>query len=333
MIACRAPTGTGASASRTYRNCSWVPAGRTEDELAIHEVVAGGWEPVAGSAVDTAANTVSAPIGGFSAYAVLAGGCAATFDELIGPDGQTLVWVPGGSFMMGSNEYYVTQPVHQVTLDGFWLGRLEVTNLQYAAFINEVHPEDEATLNGWVSRDAEGVAWDRTWDDAQDRYEVVYPVVVAPGYEQHPAMLVTWQGATAYCNHYGYGLPTEAQWEYAARGPDARVWPWGNLWDAGKCCNINNKGPNGETFPVGSFPAGASWCGALDMAGNVREWCADWYGEDYYEVSPVLNPIGPASGVYRVGRGGFWNSGESDCEAVRRGGQALPGGFRCARDE
>ena len=141
---------------------------------------------------------------------------------------------------------------------------------------------------------------------------------------------MTSEGAAAYCAHYVYVLPTEAQWEYAARGPDARTWPWGNLWDAGKCCNINNKGPGGTTFPVGSFAAGASWCGALDMTGNIHEWCADWYDEEYYQVSPELNPQGPDSGTHRVARGGFWNTGESACKAARRGPSYVPAGFRVA---
>ena len=251
-------------------------------------------------------------------------------DQTIGPDGQTLVWVPGGSFMMGYQiGYFNERPVHRVTLDGFWIGQCEVTHEQYAAFLNQLRPVYES-LHSWVSRDEAGIWWDTQWNAEAGRYDPVYPVTVAPGYEQHPAVLVTSEGAAAYCAHYVYVLPTEAQWEYAARGPDARTWPWGNLWDAGKCCNINNKGPGGTTFPVGSFAAGASWCGALDMTGNIHEWCADWYDEEYYQVSPELNPQGPDSGTHRVARGGFWNTGESACKAARRGPSYVPAGFRVA---
>jgi len=194
-----------------------------------------------------------------------------------------------------------------------------------------VQPAYEENHLWLYNETATGVGWNTQWNADENRYDPVYPVWVAEGYEQYPMLQVTWAGAAAYCAHYGYALPTEAQWEYAARGPDGRMWPWGNLWDAAKCCNINNKGPNGKTFIVGCFPAGASWCGVLDMAGNIQEWCADWYDEDYYEVSPELNPTGPDSGTSRVERGGFWNCGSNDCNSVLRGGGHLPGGFRCAQ--
>ncbi len=312
-------------------DASALPAGKNERDLAIHRVVAGGWELVAGSVVDSDAGAVSAPVSGFSAYGLLAGGVAAAFDETMGPDGQVLVWVPAGSFMMGSDRFQSARPVHKVTLDGFWIGQCEVTHERYAAFLNAVRPGDEATLNRWISRDAEGVTWERYWDEVQGCHKPIYPVTAAPGYEQYPAILVTWEGAAVFCDHYGYALPTEAQWEYAARGPDGRRWVWGNLWDAAKCCNINNKGPDGKTFAIGNFPAGASWCGALDMAGNIFEWCADWYAEDYYAVSPEFNPQGPVTGTSRVRRGGSYYSGEGDCEAARRGISGIPGGFRVVR--
>ncbi len=209
--------------------------------------------------------------------------------EMVGPDGQTLVWVPGGSFMMGGNSYSAEQPIHQVTLDGFWIGQCEVTNAQYRAFCN---------------------ATGRTLPD----YSEWYPYQG----DDHPVVYVNWYDAKAYCDYYGYTLPTEAQWEYAAAGPTSRAYPWGDVWDEQKCCNYSNRGPGGYTFPVGSFPAGASWCGALDMAGNVWEWCADWCAQDYYSVSPELNPTGPESGTYRVLRGGSWDFNCNFCRAAHR---------------
>jgi len=171
-------------------------------------------------------------------------------------------------------------------MDGFWIGQCEVTNAQYRAFC-----------------DATGRAF--PWGSNQG--------------DDHPVVYVSWDDGQAYCDHYGYVLPTEAQWEYAAAGPDAREYPWGDLWDQQKCCNYYNRGPGGRTFPVGSFPAGASWCGASDMAGNVWEWCADWYSATYYQVSPELNPPGPESGSCRVLRGGCWNSGHLDaCRSAYR---------------
>jgi formylglycine-generating enzyme required for sulfatase activity len=255
------------------------------------------------------------------------GECGDPGEETTGPDGQTLVLVPGGSFMMGSEEYDEypwEQPVHQVTLTGFWIGKCEVTNDQYATFLNEVQP---ANVLDWLDIDECGIEY------------------VAGTYRSksqlgpHPVFRVNWYGAVAYCEHYGYALPTEAQWEYAAAGPNARTYPWGDVWDEGKCCNANNQGPFDTTFPVGSFPAGASWCGALDMAGNLWEWCADWYSETYYDVSPELNPAGPAEGIDKVLRGGSWGNSSPTrwfrCANRRNLDPDYLGsyrGFRCARE-
>ena len=200
--------------------------------------------------------------------------CTLPFAEIIGPDGQVLVWVPAGSFLMGTNDgNQDAAPRHEVTLDGFWIGQCEVTNAQYRAFC-----------------DATGWAFPAESDQGDD----------------HPVACASWDDAQAYCAHYGYILPTEAQWEYAAAGPAATACPWGEIWQQEYCCYWENRGPEGNTFAVGSFPLGASWCGALDMAGNILEWCADWYGADYYQVSPTLNPPGPANGTERVFRGGSW---------------------------
>ena len=207
-------------------------------------------------------------------------------EQTIGPDGQTLLWVPGGSFMMGSNDGDSDErPTHRVTLDGFWIGQCEVTQAQYQAF---------CSVTGWMMP-----AGNDRGDD-------------------HPVAYLSWYAAKAYCDHYGYVLPTEAQWEYAARGPASSAYPWGDTWDESKCCNRDNLGPGGESFPVGSFPTGASWCRALDMAGNVEEWCADWYSEVYYMLSPELNPTGLKTGSVRVLRGGLWLDDSYFCRAALR---------------
>ena len=188
------------------------------------------------------------------------------------------VWVPAGEFMMGTTgeeaEYVVEhlggkaglladeQPAHTVRITkGFWLGKHEVTNAQYRAFC-------EATGREFPEESDQG--------------------------DDHPVVSVSWDDAVAYAEHYGLRLPTEAEWEYAARGPEGQRYPWGDEWNPQKLCWELNTGPGGLTFPVGSFPAGASWVGALDMAGNVWEWVADWYGRDYYASSPVADPRGPS---------------------------------------
>ncbi len=246
-------------------------------------------------------------------------------DDRSGPDGQLLIWVPGDSFMMGTDQGADDErPVHQVTLDGFWIGECEVTNRQYAAFMNIARPTD---LIHWLNFYALycGI----------ELVEGTYRPI--PGLEAYPVVQVTWHGAAAYCRMFGYALPTEAQWEYAAAGVGTRRYPWGDLWDPTRCCNQDNTGPSAQAFPVGSIPIGMSWCGGLDLAGNVAEWCADWYGLDYYAISPALNPLGPAHGWSRVTRGGSWAEGEYSCRTTSRARDADPSstnrdlGFRVAR--
>ncbi len=228
-------------------------------------------------------------------------------EEIVGPDGADYVWVPPGEFMMGAEAesgFRNEVPGHHVQITkGFWLGKCEVTNAQYRRFCQETGRQCPAAS--------------KQGDD-------------------HPVVAVTWDDAKAYCDHYGLRLPTEAQWEYAARGPEGREYPWGNECDKTKCCTSQNKGPGGRTFPVGSFPQGASWCGALDMAGNVWEYCADWYDSVYYSKSPVADPLGPEFGGSKVVRGGCWDLDPefSRC-AFRFSYDPSPYyhhiGFRCAR--
>ena len=131
-------------------------------------------------------------------------------------------------------------------------------------------------------------------------------------------------------------LPSEGEWEKGARGTELgystsdMIYPWGNEWDKLKFCHDDNKGPDDRTYLVGSFPQGASWCGALDMAGNVWEWCADWYGEEYYREAPDRNPTGPRSGIVHVLRGGSWSHVFAHRSADRyylKPDERLPGWF------
>jgi formylglycine-generating enzyme required for sulfatase activity len=224
-----------------------------------------------------------------------------------------MVWVPAGEFIMGAIEnegrllITITGPMHKVRItQGFWLGKCEVTTAQWQHYLQE------AGVHAWPGSD---------------------PPTPGPNY---PAWNITWDDATAYCKHYGLSLPTEAQWEYAAAGPEGLRFPWGNDWDLKKCGNKDNRGPTYFTWPVGSFPQGTAWCGALDMAGNVGEWCQDWYGDDYYAHSPAGDPPGPDRRTMRVLRGGSWSPSPGYCHSAFRF-PLVPTcrytdlGFRCVR--
>jgi len=213
-------------------------------------------------------------------------------------DGAEMVWVPGGIFTMGSDanmEDKSEWPAHQVTLSGYWIYQNDITVAQYRAFCTATarklpaYPDNDYSWKGKTG-----------WDD--------------PALQQHPIVNVSYEDAKAYADWAGVALPTEAQWEYAARGPQGNNYPWGgdtitepeNGWNGTMCAHYKNSSFVGKsTWPVGSFHAGASWCGAYDMAGNVWQLCSDWYG--VYSASTVIDPTGPTSGRYRVMRGGSWD--------------------------
>ena len=201
------------------------------------------------------------------------------------------VYVPAGSFRMGSEDGAGDErPVHEVTLDAFWIDRTEVTNAQYAAC---------------VTAGACALPADRSSYSRLSYYG-------NPKYAAYPVIAVSWEDARAFSEWAGGQLPTEAQWEYAARGPESRVYPWGNA--APTCHLLNYVECVGDTNEVGSYPDGASWVGALDMAGNVLEWVNDWYDATYYLNSPGVNPMGPSSGQGKALRGG---SGGGDVQLTR----------------
>jgi formylglycine-generating enzyme required for sulfatase activity len=223
---------------------------------------------------------------------------------------MVMVHVPAGEFLMGSTNADSDaesdeKPQHTVYLDAFWIDRTEVTRSQYRKCV-EAGVCGAPTTCGWGDPTHGGTS---TAD---------YPVVC-----------VNWSGARAYCKWAGARLPTEAEWEKAARGTDGRVYPWGNSFDGSRLnfcdqnCEYDRRDATANdghvrTAPVGSYPSGVSPCGALDMAGNVREWVNDWHDGGYYAQSPARNPPGPDLGEYRVIRGGSWLAIRRDVRSADR---------------
>ena len=247
-----------------------------------------------------------------------------------------MVSVPAGEFIVGMSaddgfkecqkfygdkcqreRFTDEEPAHKVYLDAYYIDKYEVTQEEY----------------------------DRCVAAGKCKANLKYDGFTGP---RQPVVGVTWDDAKSYCSWAGRRLPTEAEWEKAVRGTDGRMYPWGNKFD-GKRANFCDKNcqdaealkdwDDGYAFtaPVGSYPAGASPYGALDMAGNVWEWVADWYQEDYYRQSPERNPRGPDTGSSRVLRGGSWYNStfllrmadrDNDFPAYQGNGV----GFRCAGD-
>jgi len=254
-------------------------------------------------------------------------------------DDKVMVHVPAGDFHVGSDDeavaeamafcdeyggaceqwvYEVEQPRHRVTLDPFWIDQTEVTHSEYDTCVRAGDcPKPQASLS--ERERAEG---------------------------RHPVTGVDWHAAESYCARAGGRLPTEAEWEFAARGPEGPTFPWGHEFDGTRLnfCDANCPEEHGAaafddgyelTAPAGAYPGGASWCGALDMAGNVHEWVADWRGP--YKAADQENPTGPSATEKKVVRGGAYNSSPAAVRSAWRGQlapEALAAnlGFRCVWD-
>jgi len=225
-------------------------------------------------------------------------------------DGMEQVYIPEGEFIMGDNgdpksrEY----PEHLIYLDAFWMDKVEVTNAMYEECVTsgECYPP-VPRLNPYYGR----------W-----------------AYRDLPVVYVNWYAAELYCGWAGRRLPTEAEWEKAARGTDARYYTWGNLRATPRLANFAETLIL-EPLPVYRYPLGASPYGALNMGGNVREWVADWFFNKYYLNSPYENPTGPETGIERSLRGGAYDANEDDITTFRRykhepDSAGLSRGFRCA---
>lgn len=199
-------------------------------------------------------------------------------------------------------------PAHVVTLDAFWMDQIEVTNAMYEKCVQA------GVCTAPISFDPYYGRW---------------------VYRDYPVVYVTWFQADQYCQWSGRRLPSEAEWEKAARGADGRSYPWGNSLPNPRLANFD-LGLRGEAISAYRYPLGASPYGALNMAGNVREWIADWFAADYYRNSPFANPKGPASGTERSLRSGSYNEDQKEIAVYRRYSHfpqspGLSRGFRCAQ--
>jgi len=228
--------------------------------------------------------------------------CAPTDAELL----EGMVVIPAGWFKMGQdNGPRSHQPQRMVNLDSFAIDRTEVTNANFSEFMMDV-----------------GFQLERDWDISRSKIQLDEPVVS-----------VLWTEADAFCRWAGKRLPTEAEWEKAARGTDGRLYPWGNTWDSAKANTYESE--SGGVLPVGIFPEGASPYGLLDMAGNAAEWVADYFDFDYYFYAPDHNPHGPDKVLDHGLRGGSWASSPEKVQTFYRDSShsVRPNarvGFRCA---
>jgi formylglycine-generating enzyme required for sulfatase activity len=263
-----------------------------------------------------------------------------------------MVLIPAGLFLMGSPEgsdsFSDERPQRTVFLSTFLIDRYEVTNAQYEQFVTATGHRPPANPNPSVT----------LWEQGRP----------LSGSERHPVVNVSWHDAVAYCQWAGKRLPTEAEWEKAARGTDGRSYPWGNEWDlkransasywAGRTIEFKDgaewkafwvtgegariskeRGLKGEvlTLPVGSFPEGASPYGLLDMAGNASEWVQDWFEPYYYLKAPQSDPKGPSGMLLKVVRGGSWLKPAKSLRTADRDygypdDRPSGTGFRCAKD-
>jgi len=233
-----------------------------------------------------------------------------------GYDNAEMVYIPGSEFTMGSNDYIDETPPHTVYLDAFWIDRMEVTNAQYKKCVDVGKCQSPALIKSYTR--------DSYYGNSQ--------------FNNYPVIFVSWNDANAYCTWAGKRLPTEAEWEKAASWDDTkkskRIFPWSNTFNK-ELLNSAESGKQ-DTTAAGSYPAGASPSGALDMAGNVWEWIADWYDANYYRRSPTRAPRNDLVQSARVLRGGSWHDTLGYIRVTSRlyvdpANRSYVVGFRCAQ--
>lgn len=250
------------------------------------------------------------------------------FTYLMDEKGIEMAHIPSGKFIMGGSQFDDEQPIHIVFLDAYYIDKYEVTNSAYKVCVDSGvcdPPANTASLtHGYYFGN--------------------------PQFANYPIISMTWYQAKTFCAWRGGNLPTEAQWEKAARGTEGNIYPWGDEFNGNYAnfCDKNCPYPGGnmdyddgniENAPVGSYPLGVSPYGVYDMEGNVMEWTADWYDSNYYStlVDGVKNPLGPLNGTDRVLRGGGWDDPEFNLQTAKRfplvptANDNTIVGFRCAR--
>ena len=253
-------------------------------------------------------------------------------------DNREMVLIPGGKFTMGSSGAQSVadeKPSHTVYLTAYYIDKCEVTNRQFEKFVEATDYETNAEKNGgaWVwdeYRVVEGAGWRDPKGNGDDIEDLL----------DHPVVQVSYFDAQAYVRWAGKRLPTEAEWEKAARGVANQNYPWGDAWEANNC-NSREQGLY-STTPVAKYEDGKSSYGCYDLAGNAAEWCADWYKKDYYANSPAKDPNGSMLGTYHVIRGGSWMDDQKKVRgAARQAGTYLADqtgcwsnaiGFRCVKE-
>ena len=244
-----------------------------------------------------------------------------------GPANTEMIYIPAGSFLMGNNGSEPDGdpdelPQHSVYLSSYWIGKYEVTRGEYAQFMADSGYSNPAywSADGWTWKVNNNRTEPDYWGPVQDWGSGSFAQT-----DNHPVVGVTYYEAEAFCTWTGCHLPTEAQWEKAARwtGTKSLAYPWGDTWFSDRCNWSDDPVTTGDkTAPVGTYEDGVSPNGCYDMAGNMWEWCRDWYDTDYYGTYPTDgwpdDPQGPPSGSYRVRRGGCWTYLDDYCRAGSR---------------